>query len=72
MAREFLGCVRKKRCVFLLSIKLNDSRSVGRSAGRFVRFHAVILSPEEREEGEGIYYLVELLGKRTGPLLRAC
>lgn len=60
MAREFLGCVRKKRCVFLLSIKLNDSRSVGRSAGRFVRFHAVILSPEEREEGEAREFIISL------------
>lgn len=42
------------------------------SAGEFVcrvRFHAVILSSEEcvaRKGGDGIYYLVELLGKRTG------
>ena len=47
---------KKKRCVFfLLSIKL-DSRSVG----RFVRSFAVILSPEEREEGEAREFIISL------------
>lgn len=59
IAREFLGCIRKKPFHGVYSCsQLNSIRGV--SVGRFVRFHAVILSPEEREEGEAREFIISL------------
>lgn len=78
IAREFLGCIRKKPFHGVYSCsQLNSIRGV--SVGRFVRSFVRSFSRcyplpgrARGRGGEGIYYLVELLGKRTGPLLRAC